>query len=132
LTIVVDASVVTAALIDADVSGQWARQLLTGEPAAAPHLLPAETANALRGAALAGRVSPHLACIALRDLMQMRFALYDYQPFAERAWELQGNVTVYDAWYVALAEALDAHLATLDRRLARTPGARCSFLLPPE
>lgn len=64
--------------------------------------------------------------------MQMRFAFYDYQPLADRVWELHGNITAYDAWYIALAEALDADLATLDRRLPRAPGARCSFLLPPE
>jgi predicted nucleic acid-binding protein len=37
----------------------------------------------------------------------------------------------YDAWYVALAERLDAPLVTLDRRLARTAGVRCEFILPP-
>lgn len=34
-------------------------------------------------------------------------------------WELRENVTVHDATYVALAEALDAKLLTADRRLAR-------------
>lgn len=42
------------------------------------------------------------------------------------------NVTAYDAWYVALAESLDAKLATLDWRLARTPGCRCPFETPHE
>jgi hypothetical protein len=33
-------------------------------------------------------------------------------------------------WYVAVAELLDAPLATLDGHLATSPG-RCQFLLPP-
>ena len=40
-------------------------------------------------------------------------------------WELRDNLTVYDAAYVALAEALDAVSVTADVRLARAPGVRC-------
>lgn len=39
-------------------------------------------------------------------------------------------VTAYDAAHVALAEALDAPLWALDRRLALAPGPRCAFRLP--
>ena len=41
--------------------------------------------------------------------------------------ELRHNATAYDAAYIALAEAIDAPLLTADRRLAATPGARCTF-----
>jgi predicted nucleic acid-binding protein len=41
------------------------------------------------------------------------------------------SVTPDDAWYVALAEALDVPLATLDVRLAAASGPRCVFLTPP-
>jgi predicted nucleic acid-binding protein len=47
-----------------------------------------------------------------------------------RAWELRGNITTYDAWYVALAEALQAPLITSDERLQQVPGPRCSVLSP--
>ncbi len=56
---------------------------------------------------------------------------YSYRELAGRIWELRNNITIYDAWYVALAEALDARLATLDVRLARAPGVRCPFVTPP-
>lgn len=56
--------------------------------------------------------------------------LFSYEPFADRAWELRNSVTIYDGWYVALAEALDLPLATADARLAGAPGARCRFVLP--
>jgi predicted nucleic acid-binding protein len=58
--------------------------------------------------------------------------LIAYEVVAPRAWSLRQNLTLYDAWYVAVAEILDAELATLDVRLARAPGLRCGFLVPPE
>lgn len=53
--------------------------------------------------------------------------LFPYAPFAARIWDLRDNVTCYDAWYVAVAETLNAPLATLDVRLANAPGPRCRF-----
>ncbi len=44
--------------------------------------------------------------------------------------ELRENVTSCDAWYVALAESLNAPLATVDLRLAKAAGPRCAFLTP--
>jgi len=44
-------------------------------------------------------------------------------------WDLRENVTVYDAWYVALAEALGVPLLSADRRLAAAPGLRCEVRL---
>jgi len=44
-----------------------------------------------------------------------------------RCWELRDNLTIYDAAYVALAEALQAPLLTGDRRLARATGPRCAI-----
>ncbi len=43
---------------------------------------------------------------------------------------LRHNLTSYDAWYVALAEALDLPLGTLDARLIRAGGGSCRFLIP--
>jgi predicted nucleic acid-binding protein len=37
----------------------------------------------------------------------------------------------YDAWDVAVAESLDADLATLDSRLSRAAAPRYRFRLPP-
>lgn len=36
----------------------------------------------------------------------------------------------WDAYYVALAEALDAPLVTLDRQLERADGPECKFIIP--
>ena len=53
--------------------------------------------------------------------------MFAYEPFATRVWELRLDVTAYDGWSVALAESLDARLATLDLRLAKATGPRCTF-----
>lgn len=129
--IVVDAGVIVAALVDAGDEGAWADALLEREALAAPHLMPVESANILRRAALAGDVSADTASLAHADLLALRVHLYPYEPLAERVWSLRENITAYDAWYVALAETLNVSLATLDGRLARAPGPRCTFICPP-
>jgi predicted nucleic acid-binding protein len=131
VTLVVDASVVVAALIDPGRVGAWAESLLVSGPLAAPHLMPVEAANILRRSALAGDISEDVASLAHEDLVALRLEHFPYLPFASRVWELRPNLTTYDAWYVALAESLGARLATLDARLSRAPGTRCEFELPP-
>jgi predicted nucleic acid-binding protein len=128
--VVVDASVVVAALVDSGPDGRWAEEVLISGSLAAPHLLPAEVANVVRRAAQAGKITADAATLAHADLRALRVDLFPYEPFAGRIWDLRGNVTCYDAWYVALAEYLGCPLATLDGRLARAPGLTCTVQLP--
>lgn len=130
MTLVLDASTVVAALVDSGRLGVWAETMLAARPLAAPHLMPLEAANILRRTALAGDVAPEVASLAHEDLLALRVELFPYGPLASRAWELRANVTLYDAWYVALAESLDARLATVDVKLSRSPGPRCAFMTP--
>lgn len=130
MTLVVDASVVVAALVDTGPDGTWAEGLLLGDDLVGPCLLPCEVANILRRADLAGEISREAASLAHADLVALRIGLFPYEPFATRIWELRSNLTTYDAWYVALAEMLPAKLATLDSRLVRAPGPRCRFIGP--
>jgi predicted nucleic acid-binding protein len=129
MSLVIDASTVVAALVDGGPDGRWAESLIRARRLAAPHLMPVEAANILRRAALAGDISPDTAAVAHADLIDLRVELFPYAPFADRVWELRDNVTCYDAWYVALAESLQAPLATLDGRLARATGPRCRWEL---
>jgi predicted nucleic acid-binding protein len=131
VTLVIDASMVVAWLTDSGADGRWAESLLAGDSLAAPHLMPVEAANILRRAALAGDITADVASLAHADLLELRVEFFPYQPCAARVWELRENVTSYDGCYVAVAELLDAPLATLDRRLANSSGPHCRFLLPP-
>lgn len=130
MILAVDASVVVAALVDGGADGDWAGALLADHELAAPHLMPIEAANILRRAALAGDITADAASLAYGDLLELRVQLWPYAPLAERSWTLRDNLTVYDGSYVALAELLDAPLATLDHRLAAAPGPRCRFTTP--
>jgi predicted nucleic acid-binding protein len=130
-TIVVDASAIVAALSDAGPSGEWVRRSLFGLSLAAPHLLPVEVASALRSHIADGRLTAESATLAHLGLTGMAFELFPYEPFAGRIWQLRDNLSPYDAWYIALAESLEAPLLTLDFRLARSSGPRCEFRVPP-
>jgi predicted nucleic acid-binding protein len=129
MTVVIDASTLVAALVDSGPDGQWAESLLTAD-LAAPHLLPVEVAHVLRRAVHAGEITDDIATLAHADLVDLRLALVAYETVADRAWELRHNLTPYDAWYVAVAELLDAPLATLDRRLVNLSGPTCEFRTP--
>ena len=131
MTIVVDASAVVAALVDVGQDGDWAQAELRGEDLVAPHLVTVEAADILRRAVLTGGISADVATLAHDDLLALRVDLYPYEPVASRVWELRHNLTAYDGWYVALAEAVGAPLITLDARIARAPGLRCEVRLPP-
>ena len=126
----VDASVVVAALIDTGPDGQWAEAAVTGDALAAPELVLAEAANILRRLERTNAISRAEANGAHADLLGLGIELFPFAPFARRAWELRSNLTVYDAWYVALAEALGCPLLTLDRKLSRASGPRCRFIVP--
>ena len=84
----------------------------------------------LRRAVLAGDVSADSASLAHADLLELPLDLFAYEPFTDRVWELRNTVTAYDAWYVAIAESLDAPLATLDRRLRGSGSVRCRLMAP--
>lgn len=131
MTIVVDASVVAAAIVDAGDVGHWAERQLGSAQLVAPHLIQAEVANVLRRAEHTGAISSGVAALAYRDLVDLPIELHPFGPFASRVWELRGTITSYDAWYVAIAESLDAALVTLDVKLSRAPGTACRFETPP-
>jgi predicted nucleic acid-binding protein len=130
VTFVVDASMVVAGLVDSGPGGSWAESFLSSEALAAPHLMPVEVASVLRRGVIVGDISSDVASLAHGDLLALRVELFPYEPFGERIWELRGSITAYDAWYVAVAESLDAPLATLDDKLSRASGPHCQFATP--
>jgi predicted nucleic acid-binding protein len=130
VTIVVDSSVVVAALVDGGPDGAWARAGLRNSDLAAPNHLYVEVSDVLRRAVLARRLGADAAALAHRDLVDLALTTFPFEPLAGRVWELHPTVTAHDAAFVALAEVLDSPLWTLDRRLAAASGPQCSFELP--
>lgn len=123
--IVVDASVLATALGDDGPDGDRARARLRGERLSAPELVDLEVASVLRRQVQGGEVDIRRAALALADLAALPLRRAPHRPLLARCWELRDNLTVYDASYVALAEALDVTLLTGDGRLARATGPRC-------
>jgi len=130
LSTVIDSSVLVAALVDTGPHGAWAENLIAEGSIHAPELARAEATNIFRRLERAKLITTPEANAAQDDLMQLDIDLFPFEPFADRIWELRHNVTSYDAWYVALAEALKLPLATLDERLSKSNGVTCEFLTP--
>jgi predicted nucleic acid-binding protein len=130
LSIVVDSSVLVAALIDSGPHGAWAEKAIARGSLYAPQLACVEATNIFRRLERAKLITTPEANAAQDDLMQLDMDLFSFEPFAERIWELRHNMTSYDAWYVSLAEALKLPLATLDETLSRSKKVTCEFLTP--
>lgn len=125
--LVVDASVVAVALLDDGSDGDSVRRRLAGEGLAAPALIDLEVVSVWRGLARAGHLDTRRVGLALDDLRDLPIQRVEHTAFLARFWELRDNLTVYDAAYVVLAEALQVPLLTGDRRLAKAPGPRCAI-----
>jgi predicted nucleic acid-binding protein len=123
--VVVDAGVLAVALADDAADGDRARDRLRGEQLAAPELLDLEVASVLRRQVTTGLLDAKRAHLALADLVAIPVHRTSHRPLISRCWELRENLTIYDAAYVALAEALGVTLVTGDTRLSRAPGSRC-------
>lgn len=130
MSVVVDSSVIVAALIDTGPDGAWAEGVIDDQVLYAPELVRVGATNVLRRLERAQQITTAEANGAQEDLTQLEIELFPFEPFSDRIWELRHTVTSYDAWYVAVAEELGYPLATLDRRLARTVGPKCKFLTP--
>jgi len=115
--LVLDASACVSYLLGGD-GAEWVRERVQGEILLhAPSLIDYEVGSALR------QLSDRRRAIqAFDDFGAIRLLRHPGQPFLLRVWELRNRLSAYDAAYVALAEALNLPLLTLDRRLARAGG----------
>jgi predicted nucleic acid-binding protein len=113
------------ALADDGPDGDQARARLRGERLVLPELADLEIVSVLRRQIRAGAIDTRRAGFALEDLAALPARRAPHRPLLARCWELRDNLTVYDAAYVALAEAMQATLLTGDRRLSGASGPRC-------
>ena len=127
--IVVDASVLATVLADDGQDGERARARLRREVLAAPEPIGLEVTSVLRRLVLADQLLARRAEQALSDLVELPLRHAPHGSMLPRCWELRANLTVYDACYVAQAEALGVPLLTADPRLSSAPGLRCTVEL---
>lgn len=126
--IVLDASVVVE-LLAGRPSASAIRQYLAASDQSfiVPHLLDIEVLSALRGLVTAKAIAADRVTDLLDDLILLPVLRYDHLPLTSRIWELRHNFTAYDAAYIALAEATDSILCTMDGKLAK--GHRADVML---
>jgi len=122
--------VVVHAFVGSDPAAALSQQVLEADRVlSAPQILKAEAVSALRGLLLRGVISEPAARRAVDRVRRIDTASHPIEPLLSRVWELRDNLTVYDGWYVALAERLDVPLYTTDGRLAAAPGPQCEIIV---
>lgn len=93
----------------------------------APHVIDVEVLGVIRRHEMLGRLDATAASQAVDDLHLWPGQRFGHRALVHRAWELRHHVRAWDAFYVALAEAFEATLLTLDTRLARAKGPACTI-----
>ena len=116
---VADASAVIALIIN-DAAASALRTRLSGDVLLyAPAVIDLEVLNTIRRYLLHREIDAAEAEIAFQVYAGIEIMRFAHDPLFFRIWSLRGNLTAYDAAYVALAEALRVPLITLDARLAK-------------
>lgn len=124
--LVVDASCLYEVVVDGERAEDVRVRLSANDEHAAPHVIDAEVLGLVRRDRLLGRIDETSALQAIEDLRDWPGERFGHRALLDRAWELRHNVRTWDALYVALAEAFQATLLTLDGRLGRVAGLRCA------
>jgi predicted nucleic acid-binding protein len=128
--IVVDASVIADVLTRDGEAEEKAHATLERDPVwIAPEHWKIEVLSTIRRQTLTGVLSPDQGLEAIGDLQDLTVRSIPVDDQVGRIWELRDNFTVYDAAYVALAEARRLKLVTADGRMARSAVAYCTVEL---
>jgi predicted nucleic acid-binding protein len=121
--IVLDASVAVELVLRPPTGARAAARLARDDDTLhAPHLIDLEVASVLRRLEAIGAIGAADAAAAIDDFLALDIARYAHDLFLRRIWTLRGDLTAYDAGYVALSEALGAPLLTCDAPLSASPG----------
>lgn len=128
--LVVDASCLYEVVSEGPLAESTRRVMESFEEMSAPALIDVEVVSLIRRDAGRSVLAPSRADIALAEMNDWCGERFPVRPFNDRVWQLRSNVRTWDAYYVALAEYLDAPLLTLDRRLESAQGPACRFVVP--
>ena len=124
--IVVDASVLALALLNEERIGDAARDAITADNRwIMPEHWTVEVLSVIRGQLLGGKIGANQADDAVEAVAEIEPEVPPTRVLVERIWSLRGNLTTYDAAYVAAAERYGCPLVTADVRLTRASGIKC-------
>lgn len=121
---VVDASIVVRLMQNRRGDTELRKRFSQQKFVHAPTLIDAEVSSAIRGllrSSQPNQINVRRAEEMLDDFADLPLVRYPMQPFQRRVLALRDNFTADDAFYVALAESLDAPLLTDDRKFAAAP-----------
>jgi predicted nucleic acid-binding protein len=127
--LIVDASCLYEVVADTARADDVRARLAVDPDHAAPSVVDVEVVSVIRRDFLLGRLDATAADQAVDDLRDWPGERFGHRPLLGRVWELKGPLRTWDAFYVALAEALQGTLITADARLATAPGPRCAIEL---
>ena len=118
---VIDASVACKWLVEEEGSGKAAKLLGAGEGLVAPDLVVAEVASALWKKLQAGQITSSQARAGVAELSSFFDELVPGFRLAPRSLAIAEGLrhSVYDCFYVALAELRNSRLITADLELVR-------------
>jgi predicted nucleic acid-binding protein len=130
--IVLDTAAAVDLLLGLEPEASWVRSHLAAHEGDihAPHVIDVEVTRVIRRFVRARGLSAEDGLARVRAMSTFALRRYPHTQLVDRVWELRGSVASTDAFFVALAEALDAPLVTTDRRLARASGPRVLILAP--
>ena len=123
--LVVDASCLFEVVADTPRADDIRSRLATDVDQLAPDVIDVEVFGMIRAQYSRGRLDGTAAAQAVADLREWPGERVGNRWLLERAWELRHSIRGCDAFYVALAESMDATLLTLDARLANAHGPTC-------
>jgi predicted nucleic acid-binding protein len=128
--IVLDASVLIDLLLRTHAAAASERHIFArNQSLHAPALIDLEVCQVLRRFAAEKVITPAQGKAAIRLMSEMPIERHPHEALLSRIWELRGNLTAYDAAYIALAEALNAPLLTRDRKLASSQRHQADVLV---
>ena len=131
--IVLDSSVVVDFLLgrDSEASRSVMRALNMAQGLVAPELMDVEVAQVIRRYELRGEVDTASAIERVALCSELPVTRYPHRPLLRRAFAYRHRLSIYDAVYVALAEALGGVLLTGDQGVADTPGVSAVIRFAP-